>query len=78
MTKMQAGGQYRFTMPQSLAFVGSPPPPGWPKDSPLTFEVRIRKIESTAKLQAIMQQMQQQQMMQQQQQQMQQQGAPQP
>ena len=43
MTRMQEGGQYRFTMPQDLAF-SSGPPPGWPKDSPLTFEVRVRKI----------------------------------
>ena len=44
MTKMQEGGEYRFTMPQKLAFVGTPPPPNWPKDSPLTFDVRVRKI----------------------------------
>jgi hypothetical protein len=43
MTRMQEGGQYRFTMPQELAFT-SGAPPGWPKDSPLTFEVRVRKI----------------------------------
>jgi FKBP-type peptidyl-prolyl cis-trans isomerase FkpA len=43
MTKMQEGGEYRFTMPQNLAFT-SGPPPGWPKDSPLTFEVRVRKV----------------------------------
>jgi FKBP-type peptidyl-prolyl cis-trans isomerase FkpA len=44
MKRMQLGGQYRFTMPQKLAFVGTPAPPGWPKDSPLTFDVRVRKI----------------------------------
>jgi FKBP-type peptidyl-prolyl cis-trans isomerase FkpA len=71
MTRMQTGGQYRFTMPQSLAFAGSGPPPSWPKDSPLTFDVRVRKIVPGG---AAM--LQQQQMMQQQQQ-MQQQGAPQ-
>jgi hypothetical protein len=43
MARMQEGGEYRFTMPQQLAFT-SGPPPGWPKDSPLTFEVRVRKI----------------------------------
>jgi FKBP-type peptidyl-prolyl cis-trans isomerase FkpA len=43
MTRMQEGGQYRFTMPQHLAFAGGAPQ-GWPKDSPLTFEVRVRKI----------------------------------
>jgi FKBP-type peptidyl-prolyl cis-trans isomerase FkpA len=72
MKRMQMGGQYRFTMPQSLAFVGSGPPPGWPKDSPLTFNVRVRKIVPGG---AAM--LQQQQMMQQQQQMQQQQGAPQ-
>jgi len=61
MTRMQTGGQYRFTMPQSLAF-SSGPPPSWPKDSPLTFDVRVRKIVPGG---AAM--LQQQQMMQQQQ-----------
>ena len=44
MTKMQEGGEYRFTMPQKLAFGSSPPPPNFPKNSALTFEVRVRKI----------------------------------
>ena len=44
MTRMKEGGQYRFTMPESLAFTGGATPPGWPKGSPLTFEVRVRKI----------------------------------
>ena len=44
MTRMQEGGQYRFTMPQRLAFVGGSPPPGWPKDSALTFDVAVRKV----------------------------------
>ena len=44
MTRMQNGGQYRFTMPQKLAFVERRAPPGLPKDSPLTFDVRVRKI----------------------------------
>ena len=44
MVRMQEGGEYRFTMPQRLAFGASPPPPGFPKDSALTFEVRVRKI----------------------------------
>src|SRR3954447_694919 len=43
MTRMQEGGQYRFTMPEDLAFAGGAPP-GWPKGSPLTFEVRVRKV----------------------------------
>jgi len=44
MTRMREGGRYRFTMPESLAFTGGSKPPGWPKGSPLTFEVRVRKI----------------------------------
>jgi FKBP-type peptidyl-prolyl cis-trans isomerase FkpA len=44
MTKMREGGEYRFTMPQKLAFSAGPPPPGFPKDSDLTFDVRVRKI----------------------------------
>jgi FKBP-type peptidyl-prolyl cis-trans isomerase FkpA len=44
MSRMQDGGEYRFTMPQRLAFGANPPPPGFPKNSGLTFEVRVRKI----------------------------------
>jgi FKBP-type peptidyl-prolyl cis-trans isomerase FkpA len=44
MTRMQDGGEYRFSMPQSLAFGDSPPPPGFPKNSKLNFEVRVRKV----------------------------------
>ena len=44
MTRMQEGGQYRFTMPEDLAFTNGASPPGWPKGSPLTFEVRVRKV----------------------------------
>ena len=44
MTKMQEGGEYRFTMPQRLAFGNSPPPQGFPTNSSLTFDVRVRKI----------------------------------
>jgi hypothetical protein len=44
MTRMREGGEYRFTMPPKLAFVNQPPPQGFPKDSNLTFEVRVRKI----------------------------------
>ncbi len=44
MTKMQEGGEYRFTMPQRLAFGSSPPPPGFPANTSLTFDVRVRKI----------------------------------
>jgi FKBP-type peptidyl-prolyl cis-trans isomerase FkpA len=43
MKRMQEGGQYRFTMPEDLAFT-SGAPQGWPKVTPLTFEVRVRKI----------------------------------
>jgi FKBP-type peptidyl-prolyl cis-trans isomerase FkpA len=55
MTRMQEGGEYRFTMPQRLAFTAGPPP-GWPKDSPLTFEVRVRKVARNGA--AMMRQMQ--------------------
>lgn len=44
MTKMQEGGEYRFSMPQRLAFGNSPPPPSFPKNSKLNFEVRVRKV----------------------------------
>jgi FKBP-type peptidyl-prolyl cis-trans isomerase FkpA len=44
MTRMQEGGQYRFTLPQKIAWGEGAAPPGWPKDSPLTFEVRVRKV----------------------------------
>jgi len=63
MAKMQEGGEYRFTMPQKLAFGASPPPPSFPKNSNLTFEVRVRKIARGGA--AVMQQMQAQQMQQQ-------------
>ena len=59
MAKMQEGGEYRFTMPQRLAFGSSPPPPNFPKNSALTFEVRVRKIARGGA--AMMQQMQSQQ-----------------
>lgn len=73
MTRMQEGGEYRFTMPQKLAFVNSPPPPGFPKNSNLTFEVAVRKIVRGGA--AMLQQMQAQQLQQMQQQQEQQPGA---
>ena len=44
MARMREGGEYRFTMPQRLAFTNGPPPPGFPKDSDLTFEVRVQKL----------------------------------
>jgi hypothetical protein len=76
MTRMQEGGEYRFSMPQKLAFGAGPPPPGFPKNSALTFEVRVRKIARGGA--ALMQQMQAQQMQQQQQQQQSQQVPEQP
>jgi hypothetical protein len=62
MSKMQEGGEYRFTMPPRLAFGASPPPPNFPKNSNLTFEVRVRKVVAGGA--ALMQQMQAQQMQQ--------------
>jgi hypothetical protein len=69
MTKMQEGGEYRFTMPQKLAFGNNAAPPNFPKNSALTFEVRVRKIVRGGA--AMLQQMQQMQAAQQQQQQQQ-------
>jgi hypothetical protein len=62
MTRMQEGGQYRFSMPQSLAFADSPAPPGFPKNSKLNFEVRVQKVVrgGAALLQQQMQMQQQQ------------------
>ncbi|MEP6983316.1 MAG: FKBP-type peptidyl-prolyl cis-trans isomerase [Sphingomicrobium sp.] len=56
MSRMQDGGEYRFTMPQRLAFGNGAPPPGFPKNSGLTFDVRVRKIARGGA--AMMQQMQ--------------------
>ena len=72
MSRMQEGGEYRFSMPQKLAFVNGPPPPGFPKNSKLNFEVRVRKIARGGA--AMMQQMQAQQIQQQIEQQRQQQA----
>lgn len=73
MTKMKEGGEYRFSMPQKLAFGDNPAPPGFPKNSKLNFEVRVRKVvRGGATLLR-----QQQQLQQQQQQQTPQQGSPQ-
>ena len=65
MSRMREGGEYRFTMPQRLAFGAGPPPPGFPKNSALTFEVRVRKVVRGGA--AMLQQMQAQQQQQQQQ-----------
>jgi hypothetical protein len=70
MTRMQEGGEYRFIMPQKLAWGahGEPAPQGWPNGSALTFEVRVRKIvRGGAQMLQQMQQMQAQQQQQQQQ-----------
>src|SRR4051812_44686854 len=61
MTRMQEGGQYRFSMPQKLAFGTTGAPPGFPKNSALTFEVRVRKIARGGAAMMQQQQMQQQQ-----------------
>ena len=63
MTRMQEGGEYRFTMPQKLAFGSNPAPPNFPKNSALTFEVRVRKVVRGGA--AMLQQMQAQQQQQQ-------------
>jgi FKBP-type peptidyl-prolyl cis-trans isomerase FkpA len=62
MSRMQEGGEYRFTMPQRLAFGDRAAPPSFPKNSALTFEVRVRKVVrgGAALLQQQMQQQQQQ------------------
>ena len=45
LKRMQEGGLYRFTIPQSIAWgPQGQPPQNWPKDSPLTFDVRVRKV----------------------------------
>ena len=44
MGRMREGGEYRFTMPPRLAWGAGSPPPGFPADSNLTFDVRVRKI----------------------------------
>jgi FKBP-type peptidyl-prolyl cis-trans isomerase 2 len=67
MTKMQEGGEYRFTMSPRLAFGSKPPPPEL-KGSNLTFEVRVAKIVRGGAAMMV-QQMQAQQMQQMEQQQ---------
>ncbi len=44
MARMQEGGEYRFAMPQRLAFGDKPAPPGFPPKSNLNFDVRVSKI----------------------------------
>jgi len=44
MGRMSEGGEYRFSMPQSLAWGEGAGPPGFPAGSDLTFDVRVRQI----------------------------------
>jgi FKBP-type peptidyl-prolyl cis-trans isomerase FkpA len=44
MGRMREGGEYRFSMPPSLAFPEGQTPPGFPKNTNLTFDVRVQKI----------------------------------
>lgn len=59
MGRMSEGGEYRFSMPPRLAWGDGPAPQGFPQDSDLTFDVRVRKIVRGGA--AMMEQMQQQQ-----------------
>ena len=61
MSRMQEGGEYRFTMPPNLAWGTGPTPPGFPADSNLTFDVRVQKVVrgGAALMQQQMQQQQQ-------------------
>lgn len=58
MGRMSEGGEYRFSMPQSLAFGENAAPPGFPAGSKLNFDVRVRKIARGAAA-AMLQQQQQ-------------------
>ena len=78
MSRMQDGGVYRFTRPQSIGWgAQGQAPQGWPKDSPLTFDVRVRKVVPGGAA-ILEQQLQQQRMQQMLEQQGAIQGAPQP
>lgn len=59
MGRMSEGGEYRFSMPPQLAWGDGPAPQGFPQDSDLTFDVRVRKIVRGGA--AMIEQMQQQQ-----------------
>ena len=66
MTRMQEGGEYRFTMPQRLAFGAQPAAAAASRrTATLDFEVRVRKIvrggAAMMQQQAAQQQQQQQQ-----------------
>jgi hypothetical protein len=61
MGRMKEGGEYRFTMPQRLAFGDGPAPQGFPAGTDLTFDVRVRKVVRNGAALMKMQQMQEQQ-----------------
>lgn len=44
MGRMREGGEYRFSIPPSLAWGDRPAPAGFPPGSDLTFDVRVRQI----------------------------------
>jgi FKBP-type peptidyl-prolyl cis-trans isomerase FkpA len=69
MARMQENGVYRFTLPESIAWgPGGQAPQNWPKGSPLTFDVRVRKVVpgGAAMLEQQLQQQRMQQMLQEQ------------
>lgn len=43
LQKMQKGGHYKFRLPPELAY-GSSPPPGFPADAALNFDVRVLQV----------------------------------
>ena len=71
MSRMQAGGHYKFRLPPELGY-GASPPPGMAPNAPLNFDVTVHEV-APGMGPALLQQQQQQQM-QQLQQQMQRQG----
>lgn len=64
MRRMQDGGEYRLKFPQKLAFENGPPP-GFPPNTNLNFQVQVRKVlrggAAVMRQQMMMQQLQQQQ-----------------
>lgn len=61
MSRMQEGGEYRFSLPPNLAWGSGPTPQGFPAGSNLTFDVRVQKIArgGAAMMQQQLQQQQQ-------------------
>ena len=43
LQKMQKGGTYKFRLPPELAY-GSSPPPGFPANAALNFEVKVLQV----------------------------------